>query len=363
MGTAPPFRRVLDLEGAAYDRGRAQAELCPDRVAEVTVAVTRRLRALGPALAAPSVVAWLDAQHAFMRENDPDGFVEVQGIAEGFGIAPDALFACLFAEVVADLARAPRPSGSATVLAAPQDSKGALIVKNRDSPAPARDLQCVFRHSDPDWGGRRILCVGSLGSPGALSSGINSDGLAVADSPVATADHGCGWLRGFLMTRILRECASVADAVGLVFRAPHAGGGTLLLADATGAVAAIELTHGAVAAEEPGEREYVARTNHFVSDRLRGRDAAAGDDAFARASRARMATLEHALRGLPVPYAEDGLRTIMARHGDSASAGLCRHDGGNDAETLSCAIHDCRGRALSLSFGPPCEGHWERLAP
>ena len=358
-----PAGPVLELTGAAYDRGRLQAELRPDRIADVSAAVTRRLGELGPALAVPKVVAWLDAQHAFVRDHDPDGYIEVQGIAEGFGIAADALFACLYGNVIADLAGDPALADACTAWAAPSAEAGPTVVKNRDGRGAGGALEGVFRHFDPDWGARRLLCVGTLGAPGAVAGGINSDGLAVVDTHVGTTDHGEGWLRPFLMSRLLRECATVAEAVALVFRLPHAGGGTLLLGDATGAVAAIELAHGAIAAEEPGERDYVARTNHFTSDRLRGRDLAGSDDIGGRGSRARMATLEHALRALPMPFAVDAIQKLMTRHGDRASAGLCRHDEAQGMHTLSCAIFDCRAPALIFSCGPPCEGRWTRIAP
>jgi hypothetical protein len=358
-----PSGRVLDLRGSAHERGRMQAQLCPEQIPEVTVAITRRLRELGPALGAPHVADWLDAQHAFMRDRDPDGYLEVQGIAAGFGIAPDALFACLYGNVIADLAAEPALADACTAWAATRGGHGPVVVKNRDFRGPHGGPQGVFRHQDPEWEGRRILCVGSLGSPGALSSGINTDGLAVADTHVGTIDHGEGWLRSFLMTRILRECASVGEAVALVFRVPHAGGGTLLLGDATGAVAAIELTHGTLAADEPGDGGYVTRTNHFESERLRGRELAPIEDVAGRSSRARLATVDHALRALPLPFTLDAMRSLMARHGDSATAGLCRHEDARDTHTLSCAIYDCRAPALDFSFGPPCRGRWGRFAP
>ncbi len=361
--------RVVELRGAAYDRGRAQAELCAERATEVTLAVTLRLAELGPALAHPKVVAWLDAQHAYTRDHDPDAFVEVQGIAEGFGIAADALFAWLYADVITDLAGVPSQADSASVWATPQGRSGAgaggtgpFLVKNRDVRGTLGALQCVFRHDDPEWRGERILCVGTLGLPGAVSSGINTRGLAVADAPVGTNDHGEGWLRSLLMTRLLRECATVAEAIALVFRVPHAGGGALLLGDASGAVAAIDLAHGRVGAEEPEDASYVARCGHFVTERLRGHEAAA-DDAEARASHARLATLEHGLRDLPRPFAQEAIRTLMSRHGDSASAALCRHDERHDVTTASCAIHDCRAPALHISLGPPCTGPWLTIEP
>ena len=114
-----PTGPILDLRGSAYDRGRLQAQLHPDRIADVTVMVTRRLRELGPALALPKVIDWLDAQHAFTRDNDPDGYVEVQGIAEGFGIAADALFACYYGNVIADLAEQPALADACTAWATP----------------------------------------------------------------------------------------------------------------------------------------------------------------------------------------------------------------------------------------------------
>lgn len=354
---------VFDLAGAAYDRGRQQAALAPERAADVGVAVTLRLRELGRALAAPKVVEWLDLQHAFTRDHDPDGFVEVQGIAEGFGLAADALFASLFGNAVADLAGDPALSEACTAWAAPHGESGPIVVKNRDARGAAAALACVTRHRDPEWGGRRVLCVGSLGAPGALAGGINTDGLAVADTEVGTPDHGEGWLRGLLMNRMLRDCATVAEAVALAFRVPHAGGGTIVMADAKGAVAAVELTHGAVAAEDPGDTGYVARSNHFASERLAGHDIAPHRDAGARVSRARVATLDQALRAIEIPYPLETVRKLMARHGDSASAGLCRHDAGRGVRTIAGMIFECRAPALLVSNGPPCEGRWTRIEP
>jgi len=165
------------------------------------------------------------------------------------------------------------------------------------------------------------------------------------------------------MTHLLRECATVAEAIALVFRVRHAGGGTLLLGDATGAVAAVELGHRSVAAEEPGDSGFVARSNHFATERMRGRDLAPPDDIAARASRARLATLEHAMRAMPLPLELDSIRALMSRHGDSASAGLCRHEAEHDTRTLSCAIYDCKAPALHFSFDAPCVGRWERIEP
>src|SRR3546814_11080289 len=84
-----------------------------------------------------------------------------------------------------------------------------------------------------------MLCVGSLGAPGAYSSGMNSDGLALADTAVATTDHGVGWLRYFLLTRLLARHATVAAPLSALRGLAPAGGGSLVLAHAGGAPPAV----------------------------------------------------------------------------------------------------------------------------
>ncbi|MBL6431104.1 MAG: hypothetical protein HPM95_07335 [Alphaproteobacteria bacterium] len=59
----------------------------------------------------------------------------------------------------------------------------------------------MARHSGPDIATGSMLCVGSLGSPGAYSSGMNARGLMLADTQIGARTHRVGWLRYFLMTR------------------------------------------------------------------------------------------------------------------------------------------------------------------
>src|SRR3546814_7857761 len=79
---------------------------------------------------------------------------------------------------------------------------------------------------------------------------MNSDGLALADTAAATTDHGVGWLRYFLMTRLLARHATVAAALEDIRGLVHDGGGSLVLADAGGALASVDLGHSKVRSEE-----------------------------------------------------------------------------------------------------------------
>lgn len=348
-----PGAAPVDLDGSAFDRGRGQAERCPGTEQIVRDAVDRRLAAVRDVLARPAAADFLARQWDFTATHDPDALAEAEGIAAGYGLAVRDLFASLHAGMLPGFGASPAADGcSAWAVRHPEF--GALLGKNRDLAAPFRGAQRVFRHRDPAWHGRTILCVGSLGSPGVYSSGINSDGLALADTQIRAADQGVGFLRYFAMTRLLARCATVDEAVDELRRLRHAGGGSLVLADADGRTAAVELGHHAVAVEGGGGR--VARTNHFVSPELRGRDIEGGGRAD---SDGRLRRLRSWLDGLGEAPGVADTAAVMASHDDAETPGLCRHGVRfRGSTTISGSIFACRGRRLYFSPDNPCSGAW-----
>ncbi len=356
---------ALLLQGDAHSRGLQQASSCPDQVVAVRAAVTGRLAGNDKLLASPQVADFLAAQWAFAREHDPDGLAETRGIAAGFGVAPETLFAYLHMNVITDLAQArvgstPSSEGC-TAWAAPGAGGGALVVKNRDYRGEHGALQRVFRHEDPAWGGRALLCLGSLGSPGAFSSGMNSVGLAVVDTQIGTSDHGVGWLRYYLMTDLLRRCSSVAEALVRIRAVRHAGGGTLVLGDASGAVAAVELGHRACALES-GNVTWTARTNHYTDQRLAALMIAPVKDDLSRSSLGRRTRVCEALQRRQEAMGRVEIQALMASHDQPGRQGLCRHTDSDGTRTLSTAIYHTRIGSLVISDGSPCAGPWRSYA-
>lgn len=348
----------LLLAGDAFARGRAQAMLCPDSVAPVRTMVAGRLAAVAGLLVRPAVARFLDGQWEFARLHDPAGLAELAGIAAGYGIPDRSLFAYLHAGQLDGL---PEDGCSAFAYADPQ--YGPLLGKNRDLRGPALPLQRVFRHVDPAWGGRSVLCVGSLGAPGAYSSGINSDGLALVDTQVVTSDQGVGLLRYFAMTRLLVRCRDVAGAIADLRATPQAGGGTLLLADAGGAIAAVEIGHAGIAVETPAAGvPWVARTNHFLSPALADRLAARPGDPWVDASRSRLVRLRNWLGARATPPGPEDAAALLASHDDAAGAGLCRHGSGGGSATISASLYACASGTLMFAAGNPCMGAWARYA-
>lgn len=351
----------LALHGSAWERGHQQALFQPGLAPQVRQAVHERLAGLEQARARPATQAWLRAQCALLQKQDPAGFDESLGIAEGFGIDHTELLTYLHGNIVADMAAlAPPPEAdgcSAWAQPLGGAGEGAQVVKNRDYRGEHGRLQHVFLHRDPAWGERSMLCLGSLGSPGAFSSGMNSDGLAVVDTQISTHDHGVGWLRYFLMTALLRECTDVPAALAFIESVPHAGGGSLVLGDRRGRVASVELGHRQRPAVARADH-WVAHTNHFLDPAHIPGFLSSGDD-LADSSTGRLLAIERALNQQARPLSTEQVQTLMATHGGSGA--VCRHAAPGRSGTLSCVIYDTRRLELTVSHGPPCEGRWARF--
>ncbi len=351
----------MRLSGSAFARGQQQALQRPGLAPQVRQAVHDRLDSLSDALARPAIQAWLRTQRELLHKQDPQGFEESAGIAEGFGIPHDTLLDYLHGNTVADLVapvhtrEADGCTAWAQALGDPGD--GAWVVKNRDYRGEHGQLQHVFLHSDPAWGERRLLCVGSLGSPGAFSSGMNSDGLVVVDTQISTRDHGHGWLRYFLMTALLRECADVPAALALIESVTHAGGGSLVLGDRQGRTAAVELGHLQRPAIVRGD-PWVAHTNHCL-DAAHTPYFLSSSDELAASSTGRLHTIVSTLAAHHGALSEAQVQALMAQHGTASS--VCCHASPTRAGTLSCAVYQTARQELLVSQGPPCEGRWARF--
>ncbi len=350
---AAPFTPQT-LAGTPFERGRAQADGAP--AAEVRAALAQRLDAARQAGAFGGAAdGYLDDQRRFAERHCPNALAEVAGIADGFDLPEADVFAHLYLGTLSDLARTARTDEDGCSAWAVSDGPdGPLVVKNRDFSGKHAAIQRIFRHEGPDLQHGALLCLGSLGAPGAYSSGMNAAGLAVVDMQVGVRTHGTGWLRYFLMTELLSRAGDVAGALALIRAVPHAGGGTLVLGDASGAVAAVELGANAVSVEQA---PLVARTNHFTTTALAPdtlRDDASRIDGN---SAGRREVLDAALPGTAWDAA--AAARLMGRH--DGAAPLCQHREAGSAHTLSSTVYCCRDRVLYACLDTPCSGAWHRL--
>lgn len=346
------------LSGDATARGLGQSACEPQLTPAVISAIKGRIEAAGDTLF--RAADFLSAQWQFMCERAPGQMAQVQGIASGYGIKADDLFAYLHLGMIEDADDGPdNEEDGCSVVACQAADVGPVLAKNRDYRGEHRKLQRVFLESDPAWEGKQILSVGSLGSPGAFSSGINSDGLALADTRIGWRRPGTGWLRYLLMNEVLVRASSVQEALSFIKSQPHAGGGSLVLMDDGGHAATVELGTGKVHSRTAGQAG-IGQTNHFLDPELWAGQTHSPKDPEASNSRGRLAVIESRIEDSEFERPTFGdVASLMASHADDDHPALCRHGNTDGSETISTSIFACTSRMLYFCPGNPCTDDWQ----
>lgn len=348
-----PYVEPQVATGSAYDRGKTIAAAA----GTLKDAVGTRIRTAPEPLA--DELDWVDAQWRAQQEYLPEMCELMDGMAAGYGVTTRQLFNRHVGYAIEDRRKAAErgPIEECSAFAI-RTERGVLVSKNRDNPPEMKPLQNLFLQSDPKWGGRRMLSIGSFGSSPAASSGINSDGLCMVDTSVRTLNVGIGALRYYLMDAILFRCGNVAEALDLIRSMPHIGGGNLVLGDAAGHIAAIQLGHGRVVIHEDPESGWLARTNHFIDPELAA-DLVSGPETEARKdSESRVAFIESRLKGGVSGWTDANCRAVLSSQGEDGYAPICRDN--PTTLTLSGAVFDASGLQMLQSRGRPSGGDWRR---
>lgn len=348
------------LHGTPYERGFCQQRFgggTLEAVREATLGRVEQARAEG--LLDSAGETYLAEQRKFAEAHDPVSLSELRGIADGYGLEETMLFEHQHLGLLRDHKRCGGlDQDGCSAWAVTVSEQGPIVVKNRDFSGTHSSIQRVFSHQGPDIRTGGILCVGSLGSPGAYSSGMNAAGLALVDTQVGSRDHGIGWLRYFLMTRILAESATVEDALMFIRTKVHAGGGNLVMVDKSGAVAAVELGHTSIGVERAPR---VWRSNHFVTPELEMQTFPADGASISKNSLDRLAVLEEEVPARDWSVAD--ARALMQSHRSDGKCGsLCQHPEESGSLTISASIYACAAGDLYFGTRNPCISPWYRYS-
>lgn len=344
---------LVRLSGSPFQRGFAQKCSGQESAQRVRDMVSLRLSEEADVLNSQLVKQFLKAQWDFSESYAKAHLDEVRGIAEGHGLFARDLFAFLHLGFLAPMRQA---LDGCSTLALSDSADGPMVAKNRDYRGEHQALQRLFHHTDPDRPDTSCLFVGSLGAPGAFSSGMNSHGLALADTRIDWPEPGVGWLRYFLMSEILWQAQDIPSAIALIEDAEHVGGGSLALADADGRVAMVELGSPGVAIETGGA-SYV-HTNHYLAQDLADRVERLAGDVTSQSSRARLDTLRSAQAGFGPATTHKDIAALLSSHGPG-NGRLCRHTGGGQDGTISGVVYLCGPREVVFSAGIPCSAGWQ----
>jgi hypothetical protein len=152
----------------------------------------------------------------------------LQGLSLGAGVRADALLARLDALLAGDGGLAAAVSGA----------PGALLARSLAGPANA----LVLRESAPDNDYRSLELAPATSA--AAWIGVNEHGLAATATALPAPDaslEGCAAPAQLLVQDVLQRFDTAEKAADWALRRPAGGHASLLLADATGRVAAVEI--------------------------------------------------------------------------------------------------------------------------
>lgn len=336
---------VIDASGEGHRIGQAIAAATGhlrDQVEQWAAAATA---AYPPG--DPEVRAALRDLRTMLETRSPSTLDQVEGMATGYDVSVDGLLVAVLTTYFASTGVGDPGSGDGCSVFAVRSPGGrrTVLAKNRDSDRRFLTMQTVVRVRPAS--GHEWLALSTAGAPGVHSAGINSRGLAVADTHVPSRDVGIGLPRFSLMMHALERCATVAEAIAYLESVPRMGFGNLILADAEGATAVVECGHTRLAVIDDPDGNVIA-TNHFVSDPLAGTCRRAADSAEGDDSRRRRWRLAHALTD-PGLVAGDpvGLLSVHERPGAT-----CVH--GDDDSTIATVVARPDERSLSVCVGNPC---------
>jgi isopenicillin-N N-acyltransferase like protein len=332
---------LLEHRSAERDpggRGRAFGLAHAGAVAN-TVAVYRRmlgltdeeLRVAGRAVGDRVVTDW------------PDLVEEIEGLAEGAGVAVEALLA-----VNARTELMATAGGECSLVGAVQDG-ACVVVQNWDWHPDLAASLVVWTVRQP--GGRSFTTLTEAGMLAKL--GVSSAGLCCGLNFLrCSADGGVGGVPIHVLLRVLLDrTETLPDAVALLRAATVSASSCITVGWARGdeaAVVAAELSPGGCELVWPDTDDRLVHTNHFLVPPPRGRDLEAAE---APSTLLRRWVVARAVRA-------GDLEAALCSHA-GAPESPCRHEdpalpwAERRATLASVAMEPGRGR-MRVAAGPPC---------
>ena len=223
--------------------------------------------------------------------------------------------------------------------------------RNSDLPPALKKVSCSALYQPADGGNAFLLNTSAVING---EEGINRYGLACAMTFVApdTGRIQPGLNSMFIVRYLLEKAADVAEALHLLKSLPVASSCNILLADASGALAACECSCERLLINNNNEFVYI--TNEFLSDTMRPY-ASLCNSAFY--SKERTATCRYAF-GVPfentenaVPFAED---LLSGKYGF-----MCNYPKEGNFDTVWSSIF-CPGEGVILrAEGNPSRTHFK----
>ena len=302
------------------------------------------------------------------QKSYPEQHERLLGIAEGAAIPIHHLFVGPAIEIALNRTSYRTPGGCTAIAVAPAKclSDEAIIAKNFDYPSAA--LATYLARTSHPTGKASSIDITNAPLCGS-HEGVNEHGLAIAYN--YGSFRGSGQRRVTITTLVqetLETCRNVEEAVKYLGERPRVGGALLMLADATGAIASVELAPDQLGVRQPEpDHPWLVHANHAVTPEIKSRDVphnAVFSRWYPRTMRG-LVVQESSLRrharatdllAAAARVGETELTTMLADHGPGDSPGddntICRH--GPYYQTTCSVLLFPKRRAIAVTFGAPC---------
>jgi hypothetical protein len=206
------------------------------------------------------------------------------GIARGAGVSQEAIMTLFLAATGSGGARAGLLSPSVAAVGGGAEAGGPLLARGLAGEGDGV-LQWVVRKSRPEVGFRSVEVT--LPWLASAVAGVNEEGVGAVLAPLGTASVEDGDLRGapaaavpgaeLLVQECLQRFADLQGCIDWCAKRPASGELALILADASGRMAAVEMRGEERRVVEPGEGVLGRVAKGDLADELRaGRSAEAG---------------------------------------------------------------------------------------
>lgn len=354
------FFPILDLKGDPHDIGLAHGRALAGAISknlDLYYSIVREFTGLKPDQCLNHAGSYLQT----MGRDVPDLLEEMEGIATGAGVSLEEIMFLNARSEIMSIKPDPKAwVGECTALGLTKERTATgepILAQNWDWYKGVHKTCAVFRIKPTD--GARALYLAEAGQLGKI--GVNEYGVGVllnilfADEKVR---HG---LPVHVLLRLILNSRETAEAVNLVKGARRAGGSHLLVGDARGHIAGLELTPTEVGVIKP-KNGVLLHTNHYCIPKLAQRDIGRNllTDTIPRFDRAAALISTNRAWGI------DNFTKIFTNHEDGPSS-ICRHLNLSAPEflhiiTIAGCIIDLSQRKMLISFGQPCRAPYFEIA-
>ena len=355
---------IIELTGSHYEMGKQHGQKLLQYRAAISDLIEAHRKKIQTYPQQEEIVERMEEMRDVLSLHSPQTLDMIHGIADGFGLSRNDILSMMIGSYYEDKLTSLEEKGShedgCTTWAYSGErgsGKNILLAKNRDYLISHRGLQVVFRCTP--FQGIEYFSVNSMGAPNVFSSGMNTEGLAIADTRVPSCDAGPGLPRYSLMMHVMENFKYVTEVIDYLKSIPRMGGGNLVFADAAGNIGSAEVGYQHLDFLQRNHG-YLTCTNHFEGPSMRSHFRQA-DQRKEKDSKWRSGETSRRLSEWKDGMDPDRAKSLMATHGKEFS--ICVHRGLTPSEktsTLSSAIFLPFKKGFYYSEGFPCMApyHW-----